>query len=183
MPHHPAVDPHTPAHRFRPATAADVPALLPLLRQLWPHSAASDTDFTAALHAALASPARAVFVAELAPPPLAHSPSTPSPTPPAAQPDAPPAPAIVGLATLALATDLWHTAAAGAHLDEFVIDAAYRSQGLGAAFLDFVLAETKSRGKRVLELTSAAHRERAHRFYLRQGFSRRDTHVYARELS
>jgi len=43
-------------------------------------------------------------------------------------------------------------------------------QGIGAAMINFCIAEAKSRGMRLVQLTSNAQRKDAHRFYERLGF-------------
>jgi len=45
-----------------------------------------------------------------------------------------------------------------------------RGQGIGAAMIDFAIAEAKRRGVRLVQLTSNAKRKDAHRFYERLGF-------------
>lgn len=45
-----------------------------------------------------------------------------------------------------------------------------RGQGIGAAMINFCIAEAKSRGMRMVQLTSNAVRKDAHRFYERLGF-------------
>ncbi|MEF0939094.1 GNAT family N-acetyltransferase [Rhizobium sp. BR 362] len=45
-----------------------------------------------------------------------------------------------------------------------------RGQGIGAAMINFCIAEAKSRGVRLVQLTSNALRKDAHRFYERLGF-------------
>lgn len=45
-----------------------------------------------------------------------------------------------------------------------------RGEGVGAALLDFVLAQAKARGASVAQLTSDARRTDARRFYERHGF-------------
>lgn len=45
-----------------------------------------------------------------------------------------------------------------------------RGQGIGAAMIDFCVAEARSRGMRLVQLTSNAARKDAHRFYERLGF-------------
>lgn len=45
-----------------------------------------------------------------------------------------------------------------------------RGQGIGAAMIDFCIAEAKTRGMRLVQLTSNAARKDAHRFYERLGF-------------
>ncbi len=45
-----------------------------------------------------------------------------------------------------------------------------RGQGIGAAMINFCIGEAKSRGMRMVQLTSNAVRKDAHRFYERLGF-------------
>lgn len=45
-----------------------------------------------------------------------------------------------------------------------------RGQGIGAAMINFCIGEAKSRGVRLVQLTSNAVRKDAHRFYERLGF-------------
>lgn len=45
-----------------------------------------------------------------------------------------------------------------------------RGQGIGAAMIEFCITEAKSRGMRMVQLTSNAVRKDAHRFYERLGF-------------
>ena len=45
-----------------------------------------------------------------------------------------------------------------------------RGQGIGARMIEFAIAEAKSRGVRLVQLTSNAVRKDAHRFYERLGF-------------
>lgn len=45
-----------------------------------------------------------------------------------------------------------------------------RGQGIGAAMIEFCIAEAKRRGMRLVQLTSNAARQDAHRFYERLGF-------------
>lgn len=45
-----------------------------------------------------------------------------------------------------------------------------RGQGIGAQMINFCVAEAKSRGMRLVQLTSNAQRKDAHRFYERLGF-------------
>jgi GNAT superfamily N-acetyltransferase len=54
---------------------------------------------------------------------------------------------------------------------DFVTAENSRSQGHGAAFLDWISAHGRAAGCRHLRLVSAVHREAAHRFYRRKGMS------------
>ena len=56
------------------------------------------------------------------------------------------------------------------YLDDFVADERVRSQGYGAHLLDWLKAEARREGCQELQLISRVIRERAHRFYFREGF-------------
>ncbi|HET7584325.1 MAG TPA: GNAT family N-acetyltransferase [Gemmatimonadaceae bacterium] len=56
------------------------------------------------------------------------------------------------------------------YLDDFVADERVRSHGYGARLLDWLKAEARRAGCRELHLISRVTRERAHRFYFREGF-------------
>jgi len=55
------------------------------------------------------------------------------------------------------------------YVDDLVSDEACRSQGAGKLLLDWLEAKAKSLGCDVLALDSGVQRERAHRFYFREG--------------
>lgn len=61
--------------------------------------------------------------------------------------------------------------ASGRHVyvDDLVTDAAARSQGLGAALLDWLKDEARRLGCTRLQLDSGTQRKDAHAFYLREG--------------
>ena len=55
------------------------------------------------------------------------------------------------------------------YVDDLVTDEASRSQGHGKALLDWLKAEAISAGCAQLHLDSGVQREKAHRFYFREG--------------
>jgi len=55
------------------------------------------------------------------------------------------------------------------YVDDLVSDEAKRSQGAGKMMLDWLEAKAKSLGCDALALDSGVQRERAHRFYFREG--------------
>ena len=57
------------------------------------------------------------------------------------------------------------------YVDDLVTDAAQRSTGVGAALLAAIEEIARERGIPVLTLDSGTHRERAHAFYFREGFT------------
>ena len=56
------------------------------------------------------------------------------------------------------------------YVDDLVCDEAVRSQGLGGALMDWIVAYAKQAECRVIRLDSGVVRHRAHRFYLVHGF-------------
>jgi GNAT superfamily N-acetyltransferase len=57
------------------------------------------------------------------------------------------------------------------YVDDLVTDAACRSQGVGKNLLAWLEREARARLCAVLALDSGTQRQRAHRFYFREGFS------------
>jgi GNAT superfamily N-acetyltransferase len=57
-----------------------------------------------------------------------------------------------------------------AQLEAVRVHDSYRSQGLGAAMLGWVIGEARRRGCALIQLTSDKSRTSAHRFYERHGF-------------
>lgn len=56
-------------------------------------------------------------------------------------------------------------------IDDLVTDAESRSRGHGKALLAWLSEEATRHGCTQLHLDSRVHRERAHRFYIREGFA------------
>lgn len=56
-------------------------------------------------------------------------------------------------------------------VDDLVTDAAARSSGYGAALIAWLRDEARRRGCGQVHLDSRVQRERAHRFYFREGFA------------
>jgi ribosomal protein S18 acetylase RimI-like enzyme len=69
-----------------------------------------------------------------------------------------------------------------AWIEDVVVDAAARGQGVGEALNQAALAEARRRGARNVDLTSRPSREAANRLYQRLGFHARDTNVYRFDL-
>jgi ribosomal protein S18 acetylase RimI-like enzyme len=77
---------------------------------------------------------------------------------------------VVGVACLHV-TVFFHEPGSGrARLTALVVDAACRGSGIGGRLLRATEAAAQQRGCTVVELTSAAHREAAHRFYRAAGY-------------
>lgn len=142
---------------IRLARADDSDAVFVLLGQLWPKSPLDREVIHTAFLKGISDPGRSFFVGELGG-------------------------RVVALATLAFGTDLWQPAFKAAHLDELVVDAAVRGQGVGEAMLQHIVEAARQRGLTMVELISAAHRTDAHAFYERKGFPRLGTLVFGRKL-
>ena len=77
---------------------------------------------------------------------------------------------VIGVACLHV-TVFFHEPGPGrARLTALVVDPASRGSGIGGRLLRAAEAAARQRGCAVLELTSAAHREAAHRFYQAAGY-------------
>jgi ribosomal protein S18 acetylase RimI-like enzyme len=79
---------------------------------------------------------------------------------------------LVGLGSLTIKNSLWQNGPL-AHVDELVVDAAFRKQGIGTRLLNHLIGLAQARGCRRIELDSAFHRKAAHAFYERHGFENR----------
>ncbi len=69
-----------------------------------------------------------------------------------------------------------------AWIEDVVVDSTLRGGGVGSADVNEALARATAAGARTLDLTSRPSREDANHMYLRLGFTRRETHVYRRDL-
>ena len=69
-----------------------------------------------------------------------------------------------------------------AWIEDVVVDGSARGHGVGDSLNQAALAEARSRGVKVVSLTSRPSREAANRLYQRIGFTRRDTNVYRYDL-
>lgn len=65
-------------------------------------------------------------------------------------------------------------------IDEIVVKEGFRGKGIGKRFLNFVLKQAKRQGCKFVELFSAMHRRRAHKFYLNNGFVKASYHFIKR---
>lgn len=65
-----------------------------------------------------------------------------------------------------------------AWVEDVVVDAGCRGQGIGAALIEAALELAESLGARTVDLTSRPDREDANRLYRRLGFVPRETNVY-----
>lgn len=65
-----------------------------------------------------------------------------------------------------------------AWIEDVVVDAAARGQGVGALLTGEALRLARAAGARTVDLTSRPGREAANRLYAKLGFERRETNVY-----
>jgi ribosomal protein S18 acetylase RimI-like enzyme len=86
---------------------------------------------------------------------------------------------IVGTATVVVFVK---TSGVQALLEDVVVDATARGQGIGAALTAEAIRLAGERGAWCLDLTSSPHREAANRLYQRLGFTQRSTNVYRFDL-
>lgn len=77
---------------------------------------------------------------------------------------------VVGVAALQVHRMLHQDRPVG-RLTVLVVDQAHRRRGVGRALLDQVMERAGQAGCSGIELTTATHREEAHRFYRSQGFA------------
>jgi ribosomal protein S18 acetylase RimI-like enzyme len=88
-------------------------------------------------------------------------------------------PAIVGVLTLhiyRIPTGL------SARIDDVIVATEARGRGVGEALMRAAIEHARALGAKAVNLTSHPRREAANRLYLRLGFERRETNVYAYKL-
>lgn len=68
------------------------------------------------------------------------------------------------------------------HVEEVVVDEAYRGRGLGNQLMRGLLDEAKKNGLVELELTSRPSNVTANAWYQKLGFEKRETNVYRMKL-
>ncbi len=144
---------------FRLATAADIPALLPLMRDFYAFERLPfDEERSRRLLAQLVADERLGRVL------LFESAGT-----------------LAGYLVLGFGFSLeFH--GLDALLDEFYVAPAHRSQGIGAQAIDEALRICREAGIAALHLEADHFNERAHAFYRRRGFKDHERHLMTRWL-
>jgi GNAT superfamily N-acetyltransferase len=140
---------------IRLAVEADIEEIAALLRQLWP---GKPQDMAALRHTfgrAIASGTQHYFCAALGD-------------------------RIVGFVSLHFKNSLWQEGML-ANVDELVVDAAVRGQGVGCALIDHAIVLAHANGCTRIELDSAFNRTEAHTFYENRGFEKRAL-LFSKEL-
>jgi GNAT superfamily N-acetyltransferase len=79
-------------------------------------------------------------------------------------------PDVVGTLQLSFIPGLARHGALRAQIEAVRVADAWRGRGLGAAMMDWAIAEARRRGCALVQLTSDKSRSSAHRFYERLGF-------------
>jgi len=87
---------------------------------------------------------------------------------------------IIGIATLYILPKLGRV---NGHIEDVVIDGAYRGQGLGESLMRELISVAKKRKLTSLYLTSRPQRVAAHRLYHKVGFKVKETTVFKMSLA
>lgn len=82
---------------------------------------------------------------------------------------------IVGVATLYMFTKIGKRVA---HVEDVVVDDAYRGQGLGEGLMRALIEAARSEGLHSVHLTSRPARVAANKLYQKLGFEPKETNVY-----
>lgn len=132
---------------YRRCTRDDFSRLLPLFRQLWPGMTLVESELRTVFDRGLGASCQCYLGAE-------HEGR------------------LVGFCSLNVLNNLWLHGNMG-HIDELVVDEAYRGAGIGTALLKRMSRIAAEMGCKTVELDSAHHRHDAHRFYEQLGFANR----------
>jgi ribosomal protein S18 acetylase RimI-like enzyme len=87
---------------------------------------------------------------------------------------------VVGTATLSLLTTLWKGLVG--HVDDVVVDATARRQGIATLLMEKLQKEAEHLGLTHIDLTSRPSREAANALYQALGYEKRNTNVYRLRL-
>ncbi|MFX1238695.1 MAG: GNAT family N-acetyltransferase [Promethearchaeota archaeon] len=87
---------------------------------------------------------------------------------------------IVGFASLTIKNSLWQEGNI-AHIDELIVSKEFRGKGFGAKLLVILSQIAIECSCKKIELDSAFHRERAHKFYEKEGFKKRAV-VFSKDI-
>ena len=139
----------TPEPRLRPATAADLPAIVRLLAddELGQTREGGDESLYAAAFAAIErDPNNTFFVIDVAG-------------------------AVAGCAQLTIIPGLSRRAVTRGQIESVRVASGHRGEGLGRWFMEALIDAARGRGCGLVQLTSDTRRPDAHRFYESLGFS------------
>ena len=82
---------------------------------------------------------------------------------------------IIGMATLYILHKIGNIKA---YVEDVIVDASHRGEGLGEKLMHALLEAAKEKGVNSVSLTSPAERVAAHALYDKLGFKKRDTHYF-----
>lgn len=139
---------------IRSCTGVDFEKVLPLLGQLWPDATIDPVRMRAVFEACLATGQELLCAVE--------------------------GDSVVGFLAMTVKESLWRQGRS-AYVDALVVAESCRGGGIGAALLLRAAEAARSRGCSLVELDSFFHRERAHRFYEKQGYAK-EGYIFGREV-
>lgn len=87
---------------------------------------------------------------------------------------------IIGFCSLTIKNNLWLAGNLG-HIDELVIDVEYRGCGLGKRMIELMTKIAKESKCKRIELDTAFHRKKAHKFYESVGYENR-AYLFSKKL-
>ncbi len=87
---------------------------------------------------------------------------------------------IVGFCSLTIKNNLWQAGNLG-HIDELIVDAKHRGQGIGQKLMAEITEIAKENHCKRIELDSAFHRKGAHQFYESLGYLNR-AFLFSKEM-
>ena len=87
---------------------------------------------------------------------------------------------VIGFCSLTVKNNLWQQGYLG-HIDELVVNEQNRGLGVGSQLLDRIVEIARQMGCRRVELDSAFHRDKGHKFYEQRGFEKR-AYLFSKQL-
>ena len=79
---------------------------------------------------------------------------------------------LIGFCSLTIKNNLWQQGRM-AHIDELIVDDMYRRKGVGKKLMTEIILNARFKGCKRVELDTAFHRKKAHKFYEDLGFANR----------
>jgi glucosamine-phosphate N-acetyltransferase len=132
---------------IREAVLSDFEEIVVLLKQLWPDKELNSSALMKVFSACLKSPDYIYMCAEI---------------------DG----KVVGFCSLLIIESLWMEGLIG-HINELIVEESLRRMRVGTKLLEAAIAAAKKKECKRIELDSAFFREDAHKFYEREGFTKR----------
>lgn len=133
--------------KIRSAVAEDFERVYPLYEQLWPNKMLNKGELNKVFSRGAASETDELFCMEFGS-------------------------KIIGFCAYAIVNNLWQEGYIS-YIYAMVVDENYRGQGLGSMLLGEAINKSRRQGMKRVELDSGFQRERAHEFYIKQGFEKR----------